>query len=306
MDFTNCQENLKYEELPDTLVLNDFNDITNNTFFTTALSSYLKEIARYPSLTYAEEQELAKKIKNGDKEAKEKFINSNLKLVVFVAKKYQTEKFELLDLIQEGNMGLLKAVEMFDYTKGFKFSTYAIIWIKQYILRAYANKGNFIRVPIYIQTLIIKYKSVQKNFYILNGREANDVEVSKEMHISIDEVKELKSYMYNAVSLNSPVSTEDDSELGDFIQDIEPTPEEVFIKSSNRELLNFLIANSNLTELEKEVIKLRYNYESQDSKNLESVAKITKKNKERVRMIERKALTKLRYTAKSKLRKEFM
>ena len=297
MDLTVHQKAKIYEELPDELITSDVDEVNEDISATSAFSLYLREIGKYPLLTPIEEQELAKKIANGDEKAKDKFIKSNLRLVVSIAKKYLTEKFELLDLIQEGNLGLLRAVEMFDYTKGFKFSTYATWWIRQSILRAFANKGESIRIPIHIQELINKYQEIQNNFYKNNRRYATETEVSKEMQISEYEVKEIKSYIYNTISLNTPTTFEDDSELGDFIPDVKPTPEETFIREANMELLDILIANSNLKSREETVIRLRYDFKHHEVKPLERVAKELGVTKERVRMIEKKALTKLRLTA---------
>ncbi len=305
MDLTVYQEAEIYEELPDELITSDVDEVNEDISTTSALSLYLREIGKYPVLTPVEEQELAKKIANGDEQARDKFINSNLRLVVSIAKKYRTEKFELLDLIQEGNLGLLKAIEMFDYTKGFKFSTYATWWIREAILKAFANKGESIRIPVHIQELINKYQAIQNNFYKTNRRYATDAEVSNEMQISKYDVKEIKSYIYNTISLNTPISFEDDSELGDFIQDVKATPEETLIRESNKELLDILIANSNLKKIEEIVIRLRYDFEHREINSLESVAKKTGKTKKRVRMIEMKALTKLRINAIGKFGKDF-
>lgn len=304
MDLTVHQEAEIYEELPDELITSDVDEVNEDISTTSALSLYLREIGKYPVLTPIEEQKLAKKIASGDELARDKFVKSNLRLVVSIAKKYRTEKFELLDLIQEGNLGLLKAVEMFDYTKGFKFSTYATWWIRQSILRAFANKGESIRIPVHIQALINKYQEIQNNFYKNNRRYATDTEVSKEMQISKYEVKEIRSYIYNTISLSTPTSFEDDSELGDFIQDVKPTPEETFIKESNVELLDILIANSNLKAREETVIRLRYDFKHHEVKPLDSVARELGVTKERVRMIERKALTKLWLTAIRKFGKD--
>ena len=297
MDLTVHQNAEIYKELLNGLITSDVDEVIEYPSSTSALSLYLREIGKYPVLTPIEEQELAKKIADGDKIAMDKFVKSNLQLVVSIAKKYRTEKFELLDLIQEGNLGLLKAVEMFDYTKGFKFSTYATAWIRQSILRALVTKSKFIRVPVHIQALINKYQEIQNDFYENNGRYATDAEVSMTLKIPEYEVKEIKSYIYNTISLNTPTSFEDDTELGDFIKDVKPTPEEEFIKESNVELLSVLIASSNLNVREEKVIRLRYDFEHHKIRPLDNVAKELGVTKERVRIIEKKALTKLRLTA---------
>lgn len=291
MNLTFHQEAEIYEDLPE----------TNQT---SAISLYLNQIRKYPLLTSDEEKELAKRIANGDEQAREKFINSNLRLVVSIAKKYPTETFDLLDLIQEGNLGLLKAVDMFDYTKGIKFSTYATWWIKRFILIAFANKGKTIRIPVYIQVLINKYKAFQNDFYKINRRYATVKETSKHLEISEFEVKELCSYMYTTASLNSPISFEDETELEDFIEDVKPTPEETLIKESKIESLDTLIKNSNLKGKEEDVIRLRYDFKTQQINGLDVVAKKLGITKERARMIEQKALTKLRLTAKKSFGKD--
>lgn len=304
MDQTIKRKNILYEELADELATTDIKEYDDFFSSTSAISLYLKEIGQYPVLTPVEEQKLAKKIANGDNLAKEKFINSNLRLVVSIAKKYITDKLDFLDLIQEGNLGLLKAVEMFNYSKGYKFCTYATWWIKQAILRAIANKGNSIRVPIHIQALINKYQSLQSNFYKDNMRYATDYEISIEMKISINEIKEVKSFIYSTVSLHTPISFENDAELGDFIKDGNLTPEEMII-NSKKEALDVLISNSNLTEMEESVIRLRFDFVHDEFNTLKNVSKKLGITQERVRIIESKAMKKLRITAKMKYKKEF-
>lgn len=304
MDQTIKRKNILYEELADESATTDIKEYDDFFSSTSAISLYLKEIGQYPVLTPVEEQKLAKKIANSDNLAKEKFINSNLRLVVSIAKKYITDKLDFLDLIQEGNLGLLKAVEMFDYSKRYKFSTYATWWIKQAILRAIANKGNSIRVPVHIQELINKYQSLQSNFYKGNMRYATDYEISIEMKISINEIKEVKSFIYSTVSLHTPISFENDAELGDFIKDGNLTPEEMII-NSKKEALNVLISNSNLTEMEESVIRLRFDFVHDEFNTLKNVSKKLGITQERVRIIESKAMKKLRITAKRKYKKEF-
>ena len=308
MDLTVHKKAKTYKTLPNELLPS--NNETNST--TPSISLYLQEISKYSVLTPIEEQELAKKIVNGDKKAKDTFVNSNLRLVVSIEKKYQTEKYELLDLIQEGNLGLLKAVEMFDYTKGIKFSTYATLWIKQYIIRAIANKGNCIRVPICTQELISKYQSIQNNYYQANGTYATDDEIFKIMKNTIGDVsvKEIKSYIFTTISLSAPVSSEDDTCIEDLLQDTKPTPEEIVIRNSisvfNKKLLDYLMSNANLDEIEKKVIDLRYDFEHNQIRSLEYIGIQLGKNKERVRTIEMKAFSKLRRTAKKKFGTEFL
>ena len=274
---------------------------SDNNSSISAISLYLQEISQYPTLTIDEEQELAKRISNGDEVAKDLFVNCNLRLVVSVAKGFQNEKIELLDLIQEGNMGLLKAVEKFDYTRGFKFSTYAVWWIKQAILRYIANNGNMIRIPVQVQSIINKYKSIKKRFYLSYGRAPSDYEISDEMKISVSKVNEIKSYIYNTITLNMLISEEDDSELGDFIPNPDLTPEEISIEENRRQFLDILISTSELNEMEEKVIRMRFNIGQNKFSSLENIAKELNLTKERIRWVEARALRKIRI----KLRKEF-
>ena len=307
MDSTDKQKELMYEELADKLM--DYDDNGNDNAFssTSAVSLYLREISKYPVLTPIEERILAKKIANGDSLAMEKFINSNLRLVVFIAKRYSAEKLGFLDLIQEGNIGLIKAAEKFDYTKGAKFSSYAVWSIKSEILRAIANNGGTIRIPVNIQELMKKYKSFQEDFYIKHKRYATDVEVSKKMHISFSKARDINLYIYKyrLMSLNTPISNEDDSELEDFIENTELTPEEMLYKNSFRELIDILISDSNLSKIEESVIRMRYDFENHEMNSLEKIAKKSGRSKAQIRMIERKALSKLRTTAIRKFDEEF-
>lgn len=271
------------------------------------VSTYLREIGKYSLLTPEEELTLAKKIAEGDIEAKSKFINCNLRLVVFIAKKYGTKHMELLDLIQEGNLGLLKAVEMFDYTKGYKFSTYATWWIRQYIQRAIDNKESFVRIPIHVKELIIKYNIVQNTFYQTNKRYGNDDEISDIMQITVEQIKEIKSFMYNTISLNSPISSEDETELGEFISDKNSDYENELIEQlSAKESIETLIANSNLTLTEERVIRMRFGYENGRIYSLKEVGKELGKTQERIRQHEAKALAKLRRGARKYGKKFFL
>ena len=298
MDLTFDYENTLSDDFSKTSLDKSNSDDFNNTSSTSAISLYLKEIGKYPILSPEEEQELAKKICAGDKLAREKFINSNLRLVVSIAKKiarnYCNIGFEFLDFIQEGNLGLFKAVDMFDYTLGFKFSTYATWWIKKAILRAIANSGSTIRIPVHVQELIKQYNSIQNSFLNEKHRYATDDEVSLKMGISVYKVKEIKSYIYDTISLNTPIGTESDAELLDFLEDNTSTPEENIIRNSKKELLEALIESAHLSKKEKEVIQLHYNLRNRQSVPLKAIANTIGLSFERTRMVETRALRKIR------------
>ena len=303
MELTINSETKVYEELPDEFFVEYDSDFSNYS----AISIYLREIGKYPLLTQGEELELSKKIATGDEEAKKSFINSNLRLVVFIAKSYynNNKAIDFLDLIQEGNLGLIRAVEKFDYTKGFRFSTYAVWWIRQAILRYFANMSKFIRIPEHIQILVDKYKKVQDDFYEANRRYARNEEISVIMGISKNEVKELRSFMYDTFSLNVPISSKDDTELESFIQDDILTPEEAFIKKSEGKSLIILIKNTRLKDIEKKVIGLRYNLVNHKMNSIDYVAEKLCISKKKVAMIEKKALKKLRITAMRKFGEDY-
>ncbi len=256
---------------------------------------YLREIGQYPVLSTFEEQELAKRMSMGDLQAKEKFIKSNLRLVVSIAKRFKTEKFELLDLIQEGNLGLLRAVDMYDYTKGYKFSTYAEWWIKQSIWRAFENKGEIIKVPVHMKAMINKYNRQQDAFYKKYSRYASTEEIAKEMQLPTEKVQEIeKYYSIQTISLNTTISFEEGTELGDFIKDEKETPEEILMNEANKEIVNKLIAKANLTERQENVIRMHFILE----KSLDAIARELGVTKEKVRQIENKSFIKLRRAAR--------
>jgi len=296
---TGISQNLPNETDTNDIILQD-----NTSFAISITALYLREIGKYPVLTPSEENELVKKIANGDTQAKELFIQSNLRLVVSIAKRYTTENIELLDLIQEGNLGLMKAVELFDYTKGFKFSTYATWWIKQAILRA-LSKNDVIRVPANIRDLINKYQTLQDNFYKENERYATEAEISEMMGKPVDVVKEIQSYIYNTVSLETTISPEGDAVLGDFIPSTDLTPEEMFVVASKKDVLEILISNSNLEKIEETVIRMFFDFEHHKSNSTETVAKKLRKSKKCVTSIKLKALKKLCLAAKIKFGFEF-
>jgi RNA polymerase sigma factor (sigma-70 family) len=277
----------------------DKNEYAENQFSfseTPAITLYLNEISKYPVLTAEEEQELAKKIANGDAQAKNYFTKCNLRLVVYVAKKYKiSDDIDLLDLIQEGNIGLMHAVEKFDYTMGIKFSTYAVNWIRQTINNYIINCKDPIRIPCHIYESIMKYKSIQNDFMKNKGRLGSDIEVSTEMQISVSELQKIKSYIYTTSSLNIPISSDDDSELGDFIKDDSLTPEEQFIENSNKDILNKLVSHANLTKKEELIIRMRY---FGSLTRIDSIAKELHRSKEAIRLTETRALKKLRLAAR--------
>ncbi len=266
---------------------------------------YLREIGRIPLLTYDEELELAKKVLAGDEEAKQKLAESNLRLVVSIAKKYVGRGMLFLDLIQEGNMGLIKAVEKFDYTKGYKFSTYATWWIRQAITRAIADQARTIRIPVHMVETINKLIRTSRHLLQQLGREPTPEEIAKEMEISVEKVTEIQKIAQDPVSLETPIGEEEDSHLGDFIQDDDsPAPQDAAAYTLLREQLEDVMKT--LTPREAKVLKLRFGLEDGKSRTLEEVGKEFKVTRERIRQIEAKALRKLRHPSRSKKLKDYM
>ena len=266
---------------------------------------YLREIGKIPLLTYEEEAELAQKIVNGDEEAKQKLAESNLRLVVSIAKKYVGRGMLFLDLIQEGNMGLIKAVEKFDYNKGFKFSTYATWWIRQAITRAIADQARTIRIPVHMVETINKLIRTSRQLLQQNGREPTPEEIAKEMEISVDKVMEIQKIAQDPVSLETPIGEEDDSHLGDFIQDEDsPAPHDAASYTLLREQLEEVM--STLTPREAKVLKLRFGLEDGKARTLEEVGREFDVTRERIRQIEAKALRKLRHPSRSKKLRDYM
>ena len=266
---------------------------------------YLREIGRIPLLTYDQELELAEKVLQGDEEAKQKLAESNLRLVVSIAKKYVGRGMLLLDLIQEGNMGLIKAVEKFDYTKGFKFSTYATWWIRQAITRAIADQARTIRIPVHMVETINKLIRTSRNLLQQMGREPTPEEIAKEMEIPVEKVVEIQKIAQDPVSLETPIGEEEDSHLGDFIQDEDsPAPHDAasytLLKEQLEEVMN------TLTPREAKVLKLRFGLEDGKSRTLEEVGKEFNVTRERIRQIEAKALRKLRHPSRSKKLRDYM
>lgn len=266
---------------------------------------YLREIGKIPLLTYEEEAELAQRIIDGDEEAKQKLAESNLRLVVSIAKKYVGRGMLFLDLIQEGNMGLIKAVEKFDYNKGFKFSTYATWWIRQAITRAIADQARTIRIPVHMVETINKLIRTSRQLLQQNGREPTPEEIAKEMEISVEKVMEIQKIAQDPVSLETPIGEEDDSHLGDFIQDEDsPAPQDSAAHTLLREQLEEVM--DTLTPREAMVLKLRFGLEDGKARTLEEVGKQFDVTRERIRQIEAKALRKLRHPSRSKKLRDYM
>ena len=266
---------------------------------------YLREIGKIPLLTYEQEIELAKGILEGDEDCKKKLSESNLRLVVSIAKKYVGRGMLFLDLIQEGNMGLIKAVEKFDYTKGYKFSTYATWWIRQAITRAIADQARTIRIPVHMVETINKLIRTSRHLLQQLGREPTPEEIAKEMEIPVEKVVEIQKIAQDPVSLETPIGEEDDSHLGDFIQDDDsPAPQDSVAYTLLREQLEEVMGT--LTPREAKVLKLRFGLEDGKARTLEEVGKEFKVTRERIRQIEAKALRKLRHPSRSKKLKDYM
>ena len=266
---------------------------------------YLHEIGRVPLLTPEQESELAARIAQGDEEAKRILNESNLRLVVSIAKRYVGRGLLFLDLIQEGNLGLIKAVEKFDYTKGYKFSTYATWWIRQAITRAIADQARTIRIPVHMVETITKVKKVSSTLLHKNGREATPEEIAEELHLPLDRVREIIRISQDPVSLETPIGEEEDSHLGDFIPDEEaPAPAEAASLTLLKEQLDEVL--NTLTEREGKVLRLRFGLEDGRQRTLEEVGKEFNVTRERIRQIEAKALRKLRHPSRSKKLKDFL
>ena len=266
---------------------------------------YLREIGRIPLLTYEQELELAKRILNGDEDAKQELAESNLRLVVSIAKKYVGRGMLFLDLIQEGNMGLIKAVEKFDYEKGFKFSTYATWWIRQSITRAIADQARTIRIPVHMVETINKLIRTSRHLLQRLGREPTPEEISKELEMPVEKVMEIQKIAQDPVSLETPIGEEDDSHLGDFIQDDDsPAPQDAAAYTMLKEQLADVM--STLTPREAKVLRLRFGLDDGKARTLEEVGKEFDVTRERIRQIEAKALRKLRHPSRSKKLKDYM
>ncbi|MBR6418780.1 MAG: RNA polymerase sigma factor RpoD [Oscillospiraceae bacterium] len=262
---------------------------------------YLKEIGRVPLLTADEETDLARRLADNphDEAARTRLAEANLRLVVSIAKKYVGRGMQFLDLIQEGNMGLLKAVDKFDYTKGFKFSTYATWWIRQAITRALADQARTIRIPVHMVESITKVKKVSSQILHETGQEASPEEIARKLEMPVEKVLEIMRIAQDPVSLETPVGEEEDSHLGDFIPDDQaPSPDEAASNAMLKEQLNEVL--STLTEREARVMRMRYGLENGRQQTLEDVGKALGVTRERIRQIEAKALRKLKHYSRSK------
>ncbi len=266
---------------------------------------YLKEIGRVPLLTPDEELELAIRIADGDVAAKKRLSEANLRLVVSIAKRYLGRGMQFLDLIQEGNLGLIKAVEKFDYTKGFKFSTYATWWIRQAITRAIADQARTIRIPVHMVETINKVKKVSSQLLHQNGHEPTAEEISEVLNMPTDKVREIMRVAQEPVSLETPIGEEEDSHLGDFIPDDDaPAPQDAASHTLLKEQLSEVLGT--LTPREERVLRLRFGLEDGRSRTLEEVGEVFNVTRERIRQIEAKALRKLRHPSRSKKLKDFL
>ena len=266
---------------------------------------YLKEIGKVPLLTAEEEIELAKRMEAGDEKAKQKLAEANLRLVVSIAKRYVGRGMLFLDLIQEGNLGLIKAVEKFDYEKGYKFSTYATWWIRQAITRAIADQARTIRIPVHMVETINKLIRESRQLLQELGREPLPEEIAERMGISVERVREILKISQEPVSLETPIGEEEDSHLGDFIQDQNvPVPAEAAASNLLRDQLNEVL--DTLTEREQKVLRLRFGMDDGRARTLEEVGKEFQVTRERIRQIEAKALRRLRHPSKSRKLKDYL
>jgi len=304
-----------FEEEPDLEDLKEVEDLKLEDISTIAnmdgvsvddpVRMYLREIGKIPLLSFEEELDLAQKVLENDEDAKQKLAESNLRLVVSIAKKYVGRGMLFLDLIQEGNMGLIKAVEKFDYTKGFKFSTYATWWIRQAITRAIADQARTIRIPVHMVETINKLIRTSRHLLQQLGREPSPEEIAKEMEMSVEKVMEIQKIAQDPVSLETPIGEEDDSHLGDFIPDDDsPAPHDSAAYTLLKEQLEEVMKT--LTPREAKVLKLRFGLEDGKARTLEEVGREFMVTRERIRQIEAKALRKLRHPSRSKKLKDYM
>lgn len=287
-------------------ILGDVEDLSTmaSTMSDDPVKQYLKEIGSYPLLSISEEIELAKKIENGDEQAKQILAESNLRLVVSIAKRYVGRGLSFLDLIQEGNLGLIKAVDKFDYNKGYKFSTYATWWIRQAITRSIADQSRTIRIPVHMSEVINKTYRVSRNLLQELGREPSEQELADAMNLPIEKVREILKVSADPISLDTPIGEEDDSHLGDFIKDDTIMgPEDAASYAVLQDQIAKLL--DTLTEREQRVLILRFGLKDGRSRTLEEVGKEFNVTRERIRQIEAKALRKLRHPSRARMLKGY-
>lgn len=290
----------KPEELTDEELLG-----SNSAKVNDPVRMYLKEIGVVPLLSNEEEKELAIAVENGDLEAKQRLAEANLRLVVSIAKRYVGRGMQFLDLIQEGNMGLMKAVDKFDYSKGFKFSTYATWWIRQAITRAIADQARTIRIPVHMVETINKLVREQRNLLQELGQDPTPEQIAEHMEMTPDKVREILKIAQEPVSLETPIGEEDDSHLGDFIEDeVIENPVDYTTRVVLREQLDEVL--DTLTDREENVLRLRFGLDDGKMRTLEDVGKVFNVTRERIRQIEAKALRKLRHPSRSKQLKDFI
>ena len=292
-----ADEDMSIDDMTDPAVTIANDEISNDD----SVKIYLKEIGRVPLLTADEETDLARRLADNphDEGARQRLAEANLRLVVSIAKKYVGRGMQFLDLIQEGNMGLLKAVDKFDYTKGFKFSTYATWWIRQAITRALADQARTIRIPVHMVESITKVKKVSSQILHETGQEASPEEIARKLEMPVEKVLEIMRIAQDPVSLETPVGEEEDSHLGDFIPDDQaPSPDEAASNAMLKEQLNEVL--STLTDREAKVMRMRYGLENGRQQTLEDVGKALGVTRERIRQIEAKALRKLKHYSRSK------
>ena len=289
----------------ETEVLLDDHDLTKDLTINDPVRMYLKEIGQIKLLTMEEELELADRIAAGDEMAKATLAEANLRLVVSIAKRYVGRGMLFLDLIQEGNIGLMKAVEKFDVTKGYKFSTYATWWIRQALTRAIADQARTIRVPVHMVETINKLTRVHRQLTLELNREPTEEELAKKMNTSVDKIRDIYKISQEPVSLETPIGEEDDSHLGDFVPDERNmSPEEYATNEMLKDEISEILLT--LTEREEKVIRLRFGLEDGKSRTLEEVGKMFNVTRERIRQIEAKALRKLRHPSRSRKLKDYM
>ena len=303
---TSQQLSAESQREAETGVVEDDTALSSNTKINDSVRMYLKEIGRVPLLSADEEVALALRIQEGDTEAKQELAEANLRLVVSIAKRYVGRGMQFLDLIQEGNMGLMKAVEKFDHTKGFKFSTYATWWIRQAITRAIADQARTIRIPVHMVETINKLVRVQRQLLQDLGREPTPEEIGAEMDLPTEKVREILKIAQEPVSLETPIGEEDDSHLGDFIEDDNATsPAEHTAYALLKEQLDEVLEQ--LTDREENVLRLRFGLDKNgEIRTLEQVGQVFGVTRERIRQIEAKALRKLRHPSRSKQLKDFL